>query len=615
MCTLNHFKIFLAVLSLGFLQTGCRIANTIESATDGSTTPSTEQQLKISANKSTINLTEGTNAILLVVSDKPASKKVTFNWQITTGASGDFTTTSGTTFILAGENSFSITINTINDSTYEVNKNYTLSVWSDDTRVTNNLDIGIVLADDDPQYTISFASSTQTITEASGSVNIPVNLTAAYGSDFTINYSIAGTATENTDYSITGSGSVVLTNGNTSVNIPLSVTDDSLIEGAETIILTLTTVSDSNIELGATTALTITLNDNDIAVKPNAGYLIPNETLSLTVTGGDGSFTYAMVGSPASTIHPTTGVITAAAAAETFTIRVSDGSGNTKDVNYEVIDPKADVNLGLWLKAGELGLTDGDPVGTWPDLTANGHNFSQGTSSYRPTYVASGLNSRPVVRFDGTDDEMDSSYMPPTGASARTVTFVISGLYIKGNSSVFSWGNNSLYGQGYGFTVFGPNTSSRHSGTFYIDQHLNNSYLTAAYAPLITESYIISIEYTGTVSRYYINGVANSATTESLGTGTVKNMMLGDHVANNRFYKGDLAELLLHEGTVASGDRQKIECYLSRLYNIPVNNGLNCGVETLKWNYRGSISLQTSTTMTPLALGGVPLHLQCSQWN
>lgn len=53
-----------------------------------------------------------------------------------------------------------------------------------------------------------------------------------------------------------------------------------------------------------------------------------------------------------------------------------------------------------------LGLADGATVVTWPDESATS-DLTNGNASQRPTYVASDATfGRPVVRFDGTDDDL-----------------------------------------------------------------------------------------------------------------------------------------------------------------------------------------------------------------
>ena len=52
----------------------------------------------------------------------------------------------------------------------------------------------------------------------------------------------------------------------------------------------------------------------------------------------------------------------------------------------------------LWLSD-----TGSDPS-VWPDLSGNGRNATQATSTQRPAIVTGAQNGRQVRRFDGTDD-------------------------------------------------------------------------------------------------------------------------------------------------------------------------------------------------------------------
>ena len=57
--------------------------------------------------------------------------------------------------------------------------------------------------------------------------------------------------------------------------------------------------------------------------------------------------------------------------------------------------------------ATELPLSDGNSVTTWTDETGNGFDLTAGAA---PTYVASGINGNPSVRFDGVDDFLDVAF-------------------------------------------------------------------------------------------------------------------------------------------------------------------------------------------------------------
>src|SRR5574339_686827 len=74
--------------------------------------------------------------------------------------------------------------------------------------------------------------------------------------------------------------------------------------------------------------------------------------------------------------------------------------------NYEsAFDPESIPDLLQWVSADVLeGVADSDPVVTWPDRTANGNDFTQGTAARWATYKTGILNGLPVVRFDGAND-------------------------------------------------------------------------------------------------------------------------------------------------------------------------------------------------------------------
>ena len=69
-----------------------------------------------------------------------------------------------------------------------------------------------------------------------------------------------------------------------------------------------------------------------------------------------------------------------------------------------------------WWPADQItGLEDADPVGTWPDQSGNSNDFTQATAAQKPTYKINIQNSLPVVRFDGTADNMASADIDFTG--------------------------------------------------------------------------------------------------------------------------------------------------------------------------------------------------------
>ncbi len=87
--------------------------------------------------------------------------------------------------------------------------------------------------------------------------------------------------------------------------------------------------------------------------------------------------------------------------------------------------------LALWLKADSItGLSNTDPVATWTDSGPAGLTATQGTGSKQPTWLASSLNSRPGVSFDGVDDVLGLS------ATILTVPFTVLAVYSMSGGGV-----------------------------------------------------------------------------------------------------------------------------------------------------------------------------------
>ena len=124
-----------------------------------------------------------------------------------------------------------------------------------------------------------FAKADSEVGESDGSVGVTVNLVPAPTEDVTINYTLGGgTATRGTDYSIEGltgsSGSVTVSAGINSVDIPVTINPDSDSEPDETVVLTLGGGSDYTV--GTTRTHTLTILDDD---RPRAEFASAESTV------------------------------------------------------------------------------------------------------------------------------------------------------------------------------------------------------------------------------------------------------------------------------------------------------------------------------------------------
>lgn len=114
----------------------------------------------------------------------------------------------------------------------------------------------------EPVGDVEFSSVSYEVDEAGVAAVITVNRVNGTNGDITVDYSTSnGTATEGIDYAA-ASGTLTLLSGETSKTFTVPVTDDSEIEGDETISLALANPT-GGASLGAIVQATLTIKDND----------------------------------------------------------------------------------------------------------------------------------------------------------------------------------------------------------------------------------------------------------------------------------------------------------------------------------------------------------------
>lgn len=112
------------------------------------------------------------------------------------------------------------------------------------------------------------SSSAVSVGESAGTASVSVSLSAASGQDVTVPYSVSSasgdTATAGTDYTSVSSGSLIISAGDTSGTITVTVASDLTDEVDETFTVTLG-ASPTNATLGTATKTVVTITDDDVA--------------------------------------------------------------------------------------------------------------------------------------------------------------------------------------------------------------------------------------------------------------------------------------------------------------------------------------------------------------
>jgi hypothetical protein len=211
---------------------------------------------------------DGTSGTFTVSLSAVSGKDISVNYTTSNGtatAGSDYTATSGTLTISAGNSSGSISVLITNDSTFEGDETVTLTLLDPATNATISDDTGILtIAEDDPGPTLSINDVT-TADESAANATFTITLTPASGLTALVDYATSnGTATAGSDY-VASSGTILFGVGETSKTFTVPVLSDTTDENNETVTLTLSNAVRATIG-DNTGILTITDDDNPPAL-------------------------------------------------------------------------------------------------------------------------------------------------------------------------------------------------------------------------------------------------------------------------------------------------------------------------------------------------------------
>ncbi len=211
----------------------------------------------------------------------------------------DYTSVTGLLSFDAGEDSRTFTVPILDDHVSEPSETFRINL----SNVTGaGMTLGdppseqvTILDDDQPPAasTIQFAASSASAAENAGSASLTVTRAGATGLAASIAYAVTGgTATAGADYQL-AAGTLSFAPGESTKNIVVDLLDDQILEGDETVQLTLSNVTGAGASLGNPTAATLTIIDDErpatlqfsastLSTAENAG----SATITITRSGG-----------------------------------------------------------------------------------------------------------------------------------------------------------------------------------------------------------------------------------------------------------------------------------------------------------------------------------------
>ncbi|QEH31554.1 Calx-beta domain protein [Aquisphaera giovannonii] len=351
----------------------------------------------------------------------------------TAKAGQDYTAASGTLSFANGETSKSFTVPITDDSLAEGDESLNLSLSSPagGASLGGPTTAALTIVDDDVAGTVQFSAASYSVSEGGGTATITVTRSGGTASGVTVHYATSdGTAKAGSDYTAS-SGTLTFGAGETGKTFTVPITADTLVEGDETLNLTLSSPG-GGATLGTPSTAVLTIADDDVA----GTVQFSSAAYSRAEGGGTATITVTRSGGAASgvTVHYATsdgtakagqdytaasGTLTFAAneTTKTFAVPITDDSlveGN-ETVNLTLSSASGGATLGT-PSAAVLTIVDDDVAGTL-QFSSSSYSLAEGGGAATITVTRSGGSAGGVTVHYATADGTATAGSDYTAAS------------------------------------------------------------------------------------------------------------------------------------------------------------------------------------------------------
>lgn len=236
-----------------------------EGSTGNGTSSSNTQPNKISVSRTSLEIKEGdtvnTNEKFTFTATRNAEKNIVVSFKTFDGtakAGQDYVGVDSTVTILEGSRTAEVTLSTIANNIHQPNREFTFKITNvapQGGKVELVSDTAVIrIMDDDPEPIVNFTNAKITAHEDIGTVNLPIQLDRQSSKETLVKLTLKGIATRDTDFAI-DSLDLKIPPMTSKIDLPVKIVKDALVEGTETIELTMSQIS--NAKLGQQLSSTI----------------------------------------------------------------------------------------------------------------------------------------------------------------------------------------------------------------------------------------------------------------------------------------------------------------------------------------------------------------------
>jgi hypothetical protein len=258
----------------------------------------------------------------------------------------------------------------------------------------------------------------------------------------------------------------------------------------------------------------------------------------------------------------------------TLTLINQDGAftpSNTSSVYYpdirpmapiriRVFDPTDITGLRIWADASQESYTNGQSVGTFTDRSGNANHFTQATEANKPIFTTNVFNGFPVLRFDGSNDNMQLTTVADASQTRFAVLQKRSAPTGSNQIAVEVGGTNATM-------VYTQSAASASAWLWFADQAAVAAIVytgsTATNKTIVLQrvNSATSMDYTATGATW-----TNINPDDLFTTGTTRS--LGSNNAAANFSDVDVAEYIEYDSALTATQLNLVGNYLAAKYGL-----------------------------------------------
>ncbi len=392
------------------------------------------------------------------------------------GTGIDFTLASGLLTFAPGSTLENIPLTIVNDNLAEPDETITITLRNSNGAALGTSQHAIAISDDDtppPLAFVGFAAASSAVLENAGTVQVPVVLSVTPTASVSVDYALTAGTADAADFTV-ATGTLTFAAGQTVAYVPVAITDEAIIEVAETLNITLS--APVSCALGSLSAHVLTITDDDSAIvtvtsaSPTAAEGSATATATFTRTGPTTSaltVTYTRTGTATVTTDytGTTGSVTipiGAASADVVLTPIQDTTSEgtetaiftvTAGTGYVAGTPSAVTLSILDDDRNTVTITATTPTavegGTSGQLTVSRTGSTTASLTVSLTVTGTATN---VTDYATTPTSI-TSFVLSAGQASRTISFApVNDAFVEGNEVITVQINSGAYdigGDGY----------------------------------------------------------------------------------------------------------------------------------------------------------------------